>query len=48
MRSPALPGHQAITVTPEDLTAAHEDIKGAAAEANKARLAAARPPADVL
>jgi hypothetical protein len=40
MRSPALQEHQATMVTPKGLTAAYEDIKGAAAEAIKARLAA--------
>ena len=40
MRSPALQEHQATTVTPKGLTAAYEDIKGAMAEAIKARLAA--------
>ena len=40
MRSPAPQEHQAITVTPEGSTAAYEDIKGAAVEAIKARLAA--------
>jgi hypothetical protein len=34
-------------VTPKGLTAAYEDIKGAVAEAIKARLAA-QPPAEVL
>jgi hypothetical protein len=48
MRSPALQGHQAITVTPKGLTAAYEDIKGAVAEAIKTRLAAAQPLAEVL
>jgi hypothetical protein len=40
MRSPALQEHQAPMVTPKGLTAAYEDIKGAVAEAIKARLAA--------
>jgi hypothetical protein len=35
MRSPALQEHQATMVTPEDLTATYEDIKGAVAEAIK-------------
>ena len=35
-------------VTPKGLTAAFEDIEGAAAEAIKARLAAAQPLAEVL
>jgi hypothetical protein len=48
MRSPALQEHQATMVTPKGLTAAFEDIKGAVAEAIKARLAAARPLAEVL
>ena len=48
MRSPALQEHQATTVTRKGLTAAYEDIKGAVAEAIKARLAAAQPLAEVL
>jgi hypothetical protein len=48
MRSPALQEHQATMVTPKGLTPAYEDIKGAVAEAIKARLAAAQPLAEVL
>jgi len=48
MRSPALQEHQATTVTPKGLTAAYEEIKGAVAEAIKARLAASQPLAEVL
>jgi hypothetical protein len=48
MRSPALQEHQATMVTPKGLTAAFEDIEGAVAEAVKARLGAAQPPAEVL
>jgi hypothetical protein len=48
MRSPALQEHQAITVAPKGLTAAYEDIKGAAVGAIKARLAASQPLAEVL
>jgi hypothetical protein len=48
MRSPALQEHQATTVTRKGMTAAHEDIKGAVVEAITARLAAARPLAEVL
>ena len=48
MRSPVLQEHRTTMVTPKGLTAAYEDIKEAAAEAIKARLAAAQPPAEVL